>query len=1775
MLQHCKHSIWFILLFIGLSIQLKAQVTAVFSADTTKGCTPVSIQFKDASNGTNLRYLWSFGNGNVSSKQNPEAIYYLPGTYTVSLTVTDANGNKHTSTKENYITVFKSPIADFGAGPLSGCAPLAVSYQNKSTKGDVAITRGIWDYGDGNTEQNINGSHTYKTHGKFTVSYVVKDENNCEDKTSKSKYIEVFRSPQIAIDANRKFSCTAPFTVNFKDISQFSLPEDTYAWDFGDGTTSNQRNPSHTYTKKGTFSVRLTITTKDGCVSTQEFTNFIRIGKLDVAFTAPQKVCVGDEVQFTNSSQPTGLTSKWDFGDGTTSGAYTAYHRYTKPGFYSVKLTYTESASCQDSLRKNAYIEVKPYPEADFTHGDTASCKEPFNFYATNTSKNYTQINWETEGKTIGNSASVSHLYFTYGTYPFKLTVRNEFGCSDSKSINVVIEPPEARIHADKEEGCAPLTVEFTDVSVSTDEITERTWNFDDGTSPTTTTAKTIEHTFTQPGIYTVELAIKTKAGCKATTQLEIRVGEKTNPSFELPVDSFCNGEFFFAENTTHLDTPNLNSITWHLFKKEAPYQLDSLVTEEEYYNPYNPSIRDQDDWRKQLNHDSGWYSVALITENNGCYDTIVKENVIYVHNPNASIEVTDVLCNTNEIMVYNTSKGADKITWKVISAKHPTYTSSHDTIAIKRNLHGNSWVSLTAYNDESGCAHTVEKEITFLEFFEADFTNNGDLCSPSYLAFQAKKPDSLRQRYFFEWKIDETYKQGQAVNQTFINAGDYLVRLIMTQDSSECKDTLTKTVTVTGPKIAGRLTFKEGCAPRPIELECTSALSAFEQVYWEIEDRLIPVTTPGVLYDTLWKPGSDSAGFYTIRLVGIDSNGCEGSEEFKVQVTGPLTGTIKVRRFTGCEGNSFLLNAEVPGYDPDNFTYFWDLGNGETNDSRIANVTYSTVDKYLVKLTITDKTTGCVNTYTEEIDIEKERLYADFETDSVLTDCPPVFVEFKNKSIARSRKITSYFWDFGDSTYSIEESPSKLYLAAGRYSVKLWIEDEWGCKDSITYKDIVVVKGPEGRYSFDKKEGCVPLEVNFTSTTKRTNFFEWDMGDGNVIENVSKHTHTYTQPGRYIPLLILSDTFGCSYTLPPIDTIYVAPYPRPGFGYQGTCVNYPIAFDAMDSNSLEIESYQWTMISDAGSEILDGEAVTYTFKNTTNAIVELTLTSVDGCASTLRDTLDLIRLQPAFAPSNANTCVGSEIQLWDQTLSDTTITAKKWVIAGDTVYGDEPFLRLSQPGPVEIQLILENAVGCRDTLTDYSIVAGDTLAPPDLEILRVTVEDDFTVQLDYKPSTLPDFKAYHIYQKRNGQFQPIERINQRDSTTYLHRGNNTLANSYCYKVEVENTCGLMSDTATDLEHCTVNVEAQGGLNHNLVTWNSYYGWDSIRQYRIYRSIDDVNEPLQWIATTYDSDTSYIDSLLYCNTRYVYRIEAIEDGGNFQTSNSDTAKAMPIWDYTPPPPKLVRATVEDDKDILIEWDSSRNSVIPIASYILEKSLDGSTYYRLHSALEDFNYVDQEVLVDDYSYFYRIYAIDECEDTSDFWNYGKTILLQVDTTRDQRPQLAWSTYQGWTEEVSYYGLELLNEDGSFTELATTSRIDSGFIDAMTDLNQRPNYCYRIVGYKELVDGENQVISISNVDCSPVRSAIFYPNAFTPNGDNLNDTYVTPGMYIKEYHIQIFTRWGELIYESENLAKSWDGTYKGELCQQDAYAVIVKTTGVDGIRRVHFGTITLVR
>ena len=1758
-----------------LTYVTEAQVTANFSSDKTEGCSPVTIQFSDLSTATNLRYRWSFGNGNLSTKQNPQAIFYKPGTYEVSLEVTDPTGVKDEKKISAYITVFKNPTADLKGNILFGCAPLSVQFEDKSKLGDAPLTSILWDFGDGNTVDLADPLHTYRTDGNFDVSLLITDGNGCQDKNTAKKLIEVDRIPDIAFKADVTFGCDAPLTVTFDNASTKIKSGDMFLWNFGDGNTSTQKSPVHTYTNKGKFDVTLTITTPNGCSISTTLAKYIVIGDIAIDFEVDKRnICAPTEVFFRNKTQPAGLTAKWDFGDGTIVSGYNVKHTYTTSGAYDVTLSVEKDANCKSSVTLPNYISVINYPKASFTHDDTFSCKVPYSFIAFGNSTGAQKGFWYLDGALLDSVTDIFKRFERFGTYKLDYVAENQFGCKDTATTLVVIKDIDVEVTADTIEGCIPLTVDFQDISTYDKTILSKKWIMGDGTE-IDLLDDFISYTYQDTGVFTMTLQVETTDGCIGTTEINIRAGMKTSPNFESNLDTICNGTQIELTNLTNLDAPNLETIFWHIYDSSSYNNQDTVVARESFIGLLGEPL---EHYREAIKRPFGWYNAELVTVHNGCRDTVTKDSIFYVARPLITYDHLPFNpCTTDSIIFRNTSIGADSTWWNIISQRKGVEQYINDSIiTIYRSEHGNTQVQLVGTNFDSQCVDGYADEFVFITGFDLAVDQTGDLCSPANLRFTSAIRDSILTMYTYNWTVaGSTFTDEQSVFRSITQPGNYAYSLEVIQVLTGCSEFAQDSFVVTGPTVSGAVTSTGSCPPVAIRLTCDNNPSNYDSLYWFYEGRRIPITGAGVTTDTLFTAGRDSSNNALIQLIGVDSNGCIGIQEFKVQVEGPKSGDIKLRRFKSCVSQRFLAEAIVPGYNPADFSYEWDLGNGDTSTKMIASAVYSSSGQYDVELSITDNN-GCKSRYYKTIDINKERLNADFDADSIDTDCPPVFVQFNNRSTATSREIKSYYWEFGDGSTSIETDPSKLYLSAGKYTVKLYVVDDWGCEDSLIYPDFVIVNGPIGKYEFDENRGCVPLTVNFTSTTKRANFYEWDLGDGTVVKNTVSYTHVYNEPGRFIPLLILKDTFGCDYTLPPIDTIYVDPYPDPDFIYEGTCINYPITFKAANKNELIASEYIWEMYTPEGIDTLYGDSIQYTFYEFKQPEVRLTIISRNGCSNSILKPLELKTLESNFASSKPDNCVGTIIQLRNLTESDTSIIYTKWIIDGVEYTDLEPSFFADNIGSVDITLIQENILGCRDTIQNQALIIGDSVPPLDLEILRVSVVDDNSIILDYKRSATLDFDAYIIYQEDNNTFYKIDEVADRETVTRTINNKNTLSTSYCFKIEARNTCGLLSDTFTALKHCTIETDAQGDTNLNVVNWSPYIGWSSIATYDILRKVVGSPSASQLIGTVPSDSLHYIDSTVYCNIEYSYRIQANEAAGNSQLSLSDTAHAMPVWFYTPPPNKLVRATVEDDLEIRVEWDSVKGSQIPITTYVLQKSFNGSEYVDLYTAdASTFDYVDDDVLVDDYSYYYRTYAIDECYDTSDFWNYGKTILLDADTSLDQRPELNWSHYLGWTEDISYYTVEIKNPDNTFLEIASFTYKDTTFIDLLTDLNQRPDYCYRIVAYKEQVPFENQVVSVSNVDCSPVRSKIFYPNAFTPNGDNLNEFYVTPSEYIKEYHIRIFNRWGEKVFESFDVTKNWDGTYNGKDAQQDAYAVLVNTIGVDGIQRVHHGTITVLR
>ncbi len=239
---------------------------ANFTANVTIGVAPLAVQFTDLSTGDPTAWLWSFGDGATSTEQHPVHTYTAPGTYTVSLTATNAGGSS-TESKTDYITVMAPPpVADFSANVTVGPAPLTVHFTDTSAG---EITAWLWNFGDNTTATTRDAIHTYEAIGVYTARLTITGPGG-NDTTERTIIVT---SPET--DAAFTASVTAgvaPLTVRFTDTS--AKNPSSWFWDFGDGNTSTAQNPIHTYTIPGNHTVTLSI---NGNLSTATKPGYIKV----------------------------------------------------------------------------------------------------------------------------------------------------------------------------------------------------------------------------------------------------------------------------------------------------------------------------------------------------------------------------------------------------------------------------------------------------------------------------------------------------------------------------------------------------------------------------------------------------------------------------------------------------------------------------------------------------------------------------------------------------------------------------------------------------------------------------------------------------------------------------------------------------------------------------------------------------------------------------------------------------------------------------------------------------------------------------------------------------------------------------------------------------------------------------------------------------------------------------------------------------------------------------------------------------------------------------------------------------------------------------------------------------------------------------------------------------------------------------------------------------------------------------------------------------------
>ncbi|MGC8802195.1 MAG: PKD domain-containing protein, partial [Bacteroidales bacterium] len=496
---------------------------------------------------TATTYLWSYMEGsNELTSSKVEPIFVLSSLNTYNIQLIAKNVGKCADTVMQAVT----------PSEISGCLGDFV-YDNDNGRTfnfynvSVASTGRRWDFGDGILSDLRNTSHTFKADGQYRVCMTnYEATTKCLKKVCKDVVVEPVKCKSVfsySVDTNNSNM------LHFTDQSQ---DMDEYLWDFGDGWTSKQQHPSHTYSEVGTYRVCHAIkSTVLGCYQ-QSCQNIIVGAPATTPFNAFFVFYVdhsAKKVYLSNNSTPVADTYYWTFGDGTFAATEDAEHQYATNGAYEVCLQVADSTTKQSDRHCETVLV-----------GDTL-CKITASFSAfVDTARKVVFVNqskgdnlqyfWNYGDGATSTAFQPEHTYVQNGRYLVSLAVGNA-SCFDYTSAYV--EVGTAPCKADFAYQYLPGSGEMSFYNQSAGSNNAYFWNFDDGnysfdTNPT--------HAYAQQGSYRVSLTVtNTTNGCQDIQTQQVQAGDANcQAQFSYFVDSLQRTVRF-----SNLSTGSYNNLLW------------------------------------------------------------------------------------------------------------------------------------------------------------------------------------------------------------------------------------------------------------------------------------------------------------------------------------------------------------------------------------------------------------------------------------------------------------------------------------------------------------------------------------------------------------------------------------------------------------------------------------------------------------------------------------------------------------------------------------------------------------------------------------------------------------------------------------------------------------------------------------------------------------------------------------------------------------------------------------------------------------------------------------------------------------------------------------------------------------------------------------------------------------------------------------------------------------------------------------------------------------
>lgn len=1427
--------------------------------------------------------------------------------------------------------------------------------------------------------------------------------------------------------------------------------------------------------------------------------------------------------------------------------------------------------------------------EAQIVVSDTADCA-PFTDVQFNSTAGVGDWDFG-DGASAINTNNAKHTFSKPGTYT--VTFSQGGNIVDSQEIIVFGNPNPTFTLTGDSSGCIPFLVPFVDQSTGdgSSSIVDWQWTFGDGGS---SSDQNPSYTYALVGEFTVSLIVTDDNGCDSALVIPKLISTSTPPNA-----NFTNSGMTSCSTPLVVDVTN-NSTNSSGGTTDLTYLWDfgggNTSTD---MDPTDPTYSTE-----------GALSISLtVTEDGGCSDTYTQNGNI--GNPTAAISIADTICLNSPTQFVNNSVGGSSWSWvfsngTTSSLKNPFATfstggihtatltasqsgCSHDTtvsffvqeiipdfsivpsylceapwcVEVIQNASGGSdsytWqfgdgaidagdtanhcylldtniytvydpiyynITLTA-SSKWGCFATATLPDTIYPvsaFFSPD-TAKG--CAPLEVAFS----DSTRSRegiVSWEWDFgDGTTSTLQNPNHIYTDTGHFTTVLIV-ENAFGCRDTSYPVVITVGEEINLDFTINPTTVCLGDSVTFTDISGSTEIDYWHFgTDGGRSGSCPDQSVQK-WAFFNET-GQHDVTF-SANINGCISDTTISnaVTVQGPSSSFF----YNGHCDTPFQYTFDATLGDVESFT--WDFGDGtvlnsvDVNDTLI-NHTYAATGDYTVYFISANATSGCAND-TDSLVVHVREVYAEITGDSILCSGIPYSYSSANSIDNYNSCNDGFRWDLGDGTQPIitaGTSHTYQFGDTGVYELRMITKDINLCYDTA-YKSVRVAYIDVG-FTLSDTEGCLPLAITFTDTSiSDTLFTDWNWSFGNgTTSTLQNPTVTYTDvtKSQYEIILTARDSLGCIDA----DTAYVTPHiPDTNFvvNDRTLCVGDSALFTL--SGGAKIASATWDFGDGGSSTDLNPY---HTFSTAGDFDVKVTVVDTNGCTGTKTRTLymEVDDYPTALFMTNVDTnsviCYPVQINFTDTSIVN-TFGSRVWdlgvpnpILPSTTVSWN-----YDQPGTYTTSLIERSSNGCADTLEKTFEIVGP-IADFDLSKSAICVGEEITFSI--KDSA--------------------------DVATFLWDFGD----------------GTSTSAVDPITHQFTEVPNGGTTNVQLIIWSE----DSVCDYVTVKPVNiyEVEARFDFVDSTIcDNEQAQFVNNSIGATTYLW---------NFDNGSTSTVKTPADQNYGVVGKYDVSLIITDNvngcEDTLVkELEVLPRPTVTATSSAMcfgDSALLGAGGANVYSW-------DNSTLVD-------------YPDSNSTWSFPAITTTFTVTGTDTNN----CSNTASTEVVVF--IEPTNK------LIEQCYVIGEFIPLGEDYGSTYTYDWTIgeTKYLTCTNCAKQTIQIKDEHEDPISFIVEYrdtlgcfvsqdeyqicildkytvdvPSAFTPNGAGENDIVYVKGHGIEElFYFRIYNRWGELIFETNDINVGWDGTYKGEAQNMETYIYQAKVRFYNGEFEEKGGSITLIR